>query len=132
VRHGIACTLAAACLLGCGGNPSPLRGYRVLVESHDSLSDYMARALARRGFNVKRRVSGGSPPTAALVTFSFREVGDVPTIWFHARMADTRTGAIVAAVSAPLDSLGPTAGIRAASVADSFAAHLEHGPPSPP
>ena len=69
---------------------------------------------------------------AALVTFSFREVGDVPTIWFHARMADTRSGAIVAAVSAPLDSLGPTLGIRAASVADSFAAHLQQAPASPP
>ena len=132
MKRGIPCLLAAACLLGCGGNRSPLRGYRVLVESHDSLSDYLARALSRRGFNVKRRVSGGSPPTAALVTFSFREVGDVPTIWFHARMADTRSGAIVAAVSAPLDSLGPTLGIRAASVADSFATHLQQAPASPP
>jgi len=35
-------------------------------------------------------------------------------------------------VSAPLDSLGPTLGIRAASVADSFAAHLQQAPASPP
>jgi hypothetical protein len=120
--------LAAACASG----GSPLQGYRVLIESRDSLSDSLAKALSRRGFSVKRHVSGGSPPTAALVTFTFREVGDTPGVWFHARLADTRSGAIVAVVSVPLDSLGRTAGAQAKSVADSFAAHLRHGPDSPP
>ena len=128
----IPCILAAACVLGRSGQ-SPLRGYRLVIESHDSLSDDLARALSKRGFSVKRHVSGGSPPTAALVTFEFREVGDAPPIvWFHARMADTRNGTIVAAVSAPLDSLGSTTAARAQSVADSFAAHLRRGPDSPP
>lgn len=129
----IPCLLAAACLPGAGGNQSSLRGYRVMIESHDSLSDDLARALSKRGFSVKRHVSGGGPPTAALVTFEFREVGDAPpVVWLHARMADTRSGTIVAAVSAPLDSLGSTTAARAQSVADSFAAHLRRGPDSPP
>jgi hypothetical protein len=126
------CMLAAGCLFGAGGTPSPLRGYRVLIEAHDSLSDDLARALARKGFIVRRRVRGSSPPTAALVTFTFRELGDTPTIWFNARLADTRSGAIVAAVSAPLDSLGGTLATRAQSLADSFAAHLGQRHASPP
>jgi hypothetical protein len=126
------CILAAGCLFGGGGTPSPLRGYRVLIETRDSLSDYLARALSRKGFAVRRHVRGGSPPTAALVTFTFQELGDVPTIWFNARLADTRSGAIVAAVSAPLDSLGATNAIRAQSIADSFATHLVSRPDSPP
>jgi hypothetical protein len=116
--------LAAGCVLGPGVRPSPLRGYRVLIETHDSLSDHLARALARKGFTVRRQVRGGSIPTAALVTFTFRELGAKPTIWFHARMADTRSGAIVAAVSAPLDALGATAATCAKSLADSFATRL--------
>jgi hypothetical protein len=47
-------------------------------------------------------------------------------------MADTRSGAIVAAVSAPLDALGGSAAVRAQSLADSFAAHLKERPDSPP
>lgn len=116
--------VAAACVLGPGVPPSPLRGYRVLIETHDSLSDYLARALSRKGFAVRRQVRGGSLPTAALVTFTFRELGAKPTVWFDARMADTRSGVIVAAVSAPLDALGATAATRAKSLADSFATRL--------
>jgi hypothetical protein len=118
--------------LGAGGTPSPLRGYRVLIEAHDSLSDHLARALARKGFTVRRHVRGGSAPTAALITFMFRDSGDSSTLWFNARMADTRSGAIVAAVSAPLDALGRTTAVRAQSLADSFAAHLARGRNSPP
>jgi hypothetical protein len=126
-RRGVvvtACILAAGCVVGRGATPPPLRGYRVLIETHDSLSDYLAVALSRKGFTVHRQVRGGSPATAALLTFTFREFNGTPTIWFHARLADTRSGAIVAAVSAPLDSLGGTAAMRAQSLADSFAAHL--------
>jgi hypothetical protein len=118
--------------LGASGTPSPLRGYRVLIEAHDSLSDQLARALARKGFTVRRHVRGGSAPTAALITFTFRDIGDSATVWFNARMADTRSGAIVAAVSAPLDALGGSAAVRAQSLADSFAAHLKERPDSPP
>jgi hypothetical protein len=126
------CVLAAGCFVGAGGTPSPLRGYRVLIESHDSLSDYLARALSRKGFTVRRHVRGGSPPTAALFTFTFRELGRTPAIWFEARLADTRSGAIVAAVSAPFDALGGTVATRAQSVADSFAARLvQHHKSSP-
>lgn len=125
------CIVAAGCFLGAGGT-SPLRGYRVLIEAHDSLSDHLAQALARKGFTVRRHVTGGSPPTAGLVTFTFREFGDSSPVWFNARLADTRSGAIVAAVSAPLDSLGPTATVRAQSLADSFAAHLSQRGDSPP
>ena len=126
-RWGVAVAsgvLAAGCVLGPGVRPSPLRGYRVLIETHDSLSDYLARALSRKGFPVRRQVRGGSLPTAALVTFSFYELGAKPMVWFHARMADTRSGVVVAAVSAPLDSLGATTAARAKSLADSFATRL--------
>ena len=127
-----ACILAAGCFFGRGSTPSPLRGYRVLIEAHDSLSDGLARALTRKGFTVRRHVKGGSPPTAALVTFSFRELGDMPTIWFHARLADSRSGAIVATVSVPVDSLANTAAVLAQSLADSFAAQLAQRRDSPP
>ena len=119
-----ACILGAGCAHGRSGTPRPLRDYRVLIETHDSLSNSLAGALSRKGFTVRRQVRGGSPPTAALLTFSFRELGGTPTIWFNARLADTRSGVIVAAVSVPLDSLGGTAAIQARSLADSFAAHL--------
>jgi hypothetical protein len=92
----------------------------------------MARALSRKGFTVRRHVQGGSVPTAALVTFTFREIGPPPTIWFHARMADTRSGAILAAVSTPLDSLGGKAANQAKILADSFAARLAPQRNSPP
>ncbi len=112
---------------------SSLRGYRVLIEARDSLSDYLVSALAHRGFTVGRRIKGGSHPTAALVTFVYREAGPGPATWFSARLADTRSGVVVAAVTAPLDSLGPTTRARAESLADSLAARLtSHSPVSPP
>jgi hypothetical protein len=112
-------------LFGGGGTPSPLRGYDLLIEGKDPFSEDLVQALSHKGFTVRRRLKGGSPPTAALVTFTFRELNEPPTLWFHARLADTRSGLTVAAVSAPLDSLGATAAIRAQSIADSFAAHLK-------
>lgn len=128
IRWRVAVTggiLTAGCVLGPGVKPSPLRGYRVLIESRDALSDHLARALTRKGFTVRRHVRGGSLQTAGLVTFTFRELGGTPTTWLHARLADTRSGAVVAAVSIPLDSLGATPDLRARTLADSFAARLE-------
>ena len=117
--------LGAACALFTSHPASPLQGYRILIEAHDSLSDALAKALAARGFSVRRRIRGGSAPTAALVTFTFR---DSTITWFHARLADTRSGAIVAAVSVPRDSLGPASATQAKTLADSFAVLLRRAP----
>lgn len=100
----------------------------MLVPARDSLSDALAKALGKKGFTVRREVSGGSPPTAALVTFTFR---DSTTTWFAARLADTRTGTIVAAVSMPVDSLGKTSLDQARILADSIAALLAEPSPAP-
>ena len=127
------CLVLGACVLfPQRGTPSSLRGYDVLIETRDSLSEYLARAMVGKGFTVRRHVKGGSPPTAALITFTFRELGRSPIAWFDARLADTRSGVIVAAVSVPLDSLGRTAAARAHSLADSFAARLSHPAVSAP
>lgn len=124
--------LAAACATGRSRAPQPLHTYRVLIDTHDSLSEYLAGALSKKGFKVRRHVKGGNPPTAALLTFTFRELSGTPTVWFNARLADTRSGVVVAAVSVPLDSLGATPAIRAQCLADSFAAHLStHQDPAP-
>lgn len=127
------CLVLGACAVMPGrGKSSLLRGYDVLIEARDSLSDHLAQAMARKGFTVRRRIRGGSPRTAALITFTFRRLGATPTEWFNARLADTRSGVVVAAVSAPVDALGGTAAARARSVADSFAARLSRTPVSPP
>jgi len=120
-------TIAAFAVAGCGhgaGEPSPLRGYRILITTHDSVSEYLARALATRGFTVRRQVRGGAPPTAALVLFTFRELNGSPETRLEARLADTRTGNVVAAVSVALDSTGQGAARRAEALADSLAARL--------
>jgi hypothetical protein len=103
--------------------PDALRGYEILVTSHDSLGRGIAQGLARRGFRVRTRVRGGSRPTAYLLAFIFRETDPPALTWLHVRLADTRTGAIVAAVSAPLDSLGASAAQRARAIVDSLAAN---------
>ncbi len=72
---------------------------------------------------MRSRVRGGGRPTAYLVAFIFRETEPPALTWLHVRLADTRTGAIVAAVSAPLDSLGPSAEQRARAIVDSLAAN---------
>jgi len=135
VKRGVvaSCIVLLTSCFGHTHPPLPLRGYRVLIEARDSLSDYLASALSHRGFTVGRRIKGGSHPTAALVTFVYTEAGPGPATWFNARLADTRSGVVVAAVTAPLDSLGPTARARAESLADSLAARLtSHPPVSPP
>ena len=44
----VICVLGAACVFG-SSPPSPLRGYRLVIEGRDSLSDYLAAALALSG-----------------------------------------------------------------------------------
>ena len=102
--------------------PSALRGYEILITRRDSLSQGIAEGLRRRGFTVRRQVRGGSRPTAFLLAFTFRDAEPPAVTWIHVRLADTRTGAIVAAVSAPLDSLGATTPDHARSIVDSLAA----------
>ncbi|HEX4628559.1 MAG TPA: hypothetical protein VH137_07195 [Gemmatimonadales bacterium] len=115
--------------------PSALRGYEILITRHDSLGRDLAQGLTRRGFTVRDRVRGGGRATAYLFAFTFLET-DPPgagVTWLHVRLADTRTGAIVAAVSLPLDSLGgPVAGY-AGAIVDSLAASAAlRREPSPP
>ena len=102
--------------------PSALRGYEILITRRDSLGQGVAEGLRRRGFTVRRDVRGGSRPTAYLLTFTFHEAEPPALTWLHVRLADTRTGTIVAAVSAPLDSLGATTPDRARAIVDSLAA----------
>jgi hypothetical protein len=127
VQRSVAFCLAltlSACLPFSSGHSSPLSGYRVLVEARDSASEYLAQALARKGFTVRRRVRGGSPPTAALITFTFPAEPPSREIWYAVRLADTRSGAVVAAVSAPLALLAPSPAERAQQLADSLVARL--------
>jgi len=119
--------LLAALLSACAPptryeQPSGLRGYDILITRRDSLGQGIAEGLERRGFRVRRWVRGGGRPAAYLLTFTFREVEPPAVTWLHLRLADTRTGAIVAAVSAPLDSLGATTLERARAIVDSLAA----------
>ena len=102
--------------------PSALRGYEILITRRDSLGQGIAEGLRRRGFTVRRDVRGGSRPTAFLLAFTFREAEPPAVTWLHVRLADTRTGAIVAAVSAPLDSLGATTPDHVRAIVDSLAA----------
>ncbi|HVH66533.1 MAG TPA: hypothetical protein VM716_01560 [Gemmatimonadales bacterium] len=104
--------------------PSDLRAYEILITRHDSLGRELAQGLKRRGFTVRDRVRGGGRPTAYLFAFTFRET-DPPgggVTWLDVRLADTRSGAIVAAASVPLDSLGGPLAERAVVIVDSLAA----------
>ena len=119
--------LGNAVLLSCAPatryeSPSTLRGYEILITRRDSLGQGIAEGLRRRGFTVRQHVRGGSRPTAYLLVFTFREAEPPALTWLHVRLADTRTGAIVAAVSAPLDSLGATTPDHARAIVDSLVA----------
>lgn len=107
--------LLCAVLAGCGAGrlPSTLRGYDILVERRDPQGTELAGALRDAGFRVRRGVRGGSRPTAALIFFTFSEPGRGQSDWLHLRLADTRTGAIIAAVAIPLDSVAPNPRARA-------------------
>ncbi len=119
--------VASGVVFGCAPptryeQPSAVRGYEILITRRDSLGQGIAEGLRRRGFTVRRYVRGGSRPTAYLLTFTFRDAEPAAVTWFHVRLADTRTGAIVAAMSAPLDSLGATTPDHARAIVDSLAA----------
>lgn len=105
--------------------PSGVRAYELLVTRTDSLGQGIADGLKRRGFTVRRRVRGGSRPAAYLLLFTFRDTDPPQLTWLEARLADTRTGAIVAAASVPLDSVGPSAAERARVLVDSLAAQID-------
>ncbi|HKW41496.1 MAG TPA: hypothetical protein VJN39_09610 [Gemmatimonadales bacterium] len=107
--------------------PSTLRGYEILITRHDSLGRDLAQGLARRGFAVRDRVRGGGRPTAYLFTFTFRDTDPPGVTWLLVRLADTRTGAIVAAVSLPVDSLAGPLSAHAAAIVDSLAASAALG-----
>ncbi len=125
VRLGVvaSCGSVAACAPPTRyEQPSALRGYEILITRRDSLGQGVADGLQHRGFTVRREVRGGSRPTAYLLTFTIQEAEPPALTWLHVRLADTRTGTIVAAVSAPLDSLGATTLDRARAIVDSLAA----------
>jgi len=109
-----------------------LRAYEILITRGDSLGRELAQELRRRGFTVRRQVKGGSRPTAYLLAFTLREVEPPALTWLHVRLVDTRTGAIVAAVAAPLDSLGATTAARVRAIVDSLAANPALKRPLPP
>lgn len=100
--------------------PSSVGGYDILINRRDSLSRAIAHGLERRGYTVRAAVAGGSRATAYLLSFTQREIEPGAATWLYIRLADTRTGAIVAAVSAPLDSLGATVAARAQAIVDSL------------
>jgi len=100
--------------------PGSVRSYDILVTRKDSLSREIGRGLKRRGYSVRSAVKGGGAPTVYLLWFTQREPEPGAPTWLYIRLADTRTGAIVAAVSAPRDSLGSTVEARARAIVDSL------------
>jgi hypothetical protein len=100
--------------------PGPVRAYDILVTRKDSLSREIGRGLKRRGYSVRSAVKGGGAPTAYLLWFTQQDPEPGAPTWLYVRLADTRTGAIVAAVSGPRDSLGGTVEARAGAIVDSL------------
>ena len=108
-------TCIALLTVACGASrvPHSLRGYSVLVEEKDEQSIELARAMREQGIKVRPRVRGGSGHTAALIYFTFSDPGPGQPLWFHLRLADTRSGEIVGAATIALDSLTATPRARA-------------------
>ena len=126
-QRSVGLCVVASCVWSCAPatryeQPAALRGYDILITRRDSLGQGLAEGLRRRGFTVRQHVRGGSRPTAYLLAFTFRETEPPALLWILVRLADTRTGAIVAAVSAPLDSLGATTPDYVRAIVDSLAA----------
>jgi len=109
--------------LACGGGrvPHALRGYGIVVEEKDEQSVELARAMREQGVKVRPRVRGGSGPTAALIYFMFSDPGPGQPLWFHIRLADTRSGEVMGAATIPLDSLTTTARARALAAVKALA-----------
>ena len=130
--------LATASVVGaCASSGSyrvagQLKAYEILVPGRDSLSAGVAEAFARRGFRVRAAVRGGSRPTLAYVAFWFSEPGqgEGPGLrpLYYARLADTRTGGILAAATVSLDSLGSNLKSRVDSLVTLLTAPLRLTP----
>ena len=110
-------------LLGCasGRLPAQLHGYSIVVEEKDQQSVELARAMREQGIKVRPRVRGGSGPTAVLIYFTFSDPGPGQPLWFHLRLADTRSGEIIGAATIPLDSLTTTPRARAQAAVKALA-----------
>ncbi|HXO85985.1 MAG TPA: hypothetical protein VN803_10735 [Gemmatimonadales bacterium] len=115
-RTVVASVVAGALACASSRVPQALRGYDILVASHDSQSVELARAMKSAGYHVRDRVKGGSRPTAALIHFMFSEPGPEQPTWLHVRLADTRSGVIVGAAEIELDSTTQTPKARAQAV----------------
>jgi len=118
---GIVASWVVSCAPTTGYRPpaSP-RAYQILITRQDSLSRAIGKRLTRRGFTVRKEGKRGASPTAYLFSFTRREAEPGSPLWLYVRLTDTRTGALVAAVSAPLDSLGSTTDVRAQAIVDSL------------
>ena len=105
----------ALLLVACATSrvPAHLRGYDIVVEPKDEQSRALAGAMRDFGFRVRDHVRGGSRPTAVLIHFLFSEPGPGQPVWLHLRLADTRSGVIVATATIPLDSAVSSARARA-------------------
>ena len=124
----LACRRAVVqtCILltaACATNrlPDQLRGYSIVVEEKDEQSVQLARAMREQGIKVRSKVRGGSGPTAALIYFTFSDPGPGQPLWFHIRLADTRSGEIVGAATIPLDSATVTPRARAVAAIKALA-----------
>lgn len=106
--------------------PSSLHAYAFFVPGSDSLSAELGAAMRRHGYVVLPHVKGGSGPTASVLHFTYRDPGDSTGPVLHVRLADTRTGAIVAAASAVVAQLPPDPARRAEVLLDSLG--LARGP----
>jgi hypothetical protein len=118
VRAAVGAVVGGLAVLACATRavrvPHDVRGYEIVVEGRDTLSRAFARALGDAGFTIRPHPRGGNRPAAVLVFFVFREGPEGPSS-LYARLADTRTGRIVAAAEQPLDS-AVAAGPRAAAL----------------
>ncbi len=114
---GIVASWVVSCAPTTGYRPpaSP-RAYQILITRQDSLSRAIGKRLTRRGFTVRKEGKRGASPTAYLFSFTRREAEPGSPLWLYVRLTDTRTGALVAAVSAPLDSLGSTTDVTRVAV----------------
>ena len=122
-RRGVVASLCvfAACAPPTGYRaPAWARAYQIVVTRDDSLSRGIAAGLRARGFKVRDRVKGGGSPAAYLLLFSLRGSESGAPTWLYAQLADTRSGAVIAAVAAPLDSLGSNVAEQARAVVDSL------------
>jgi hypothetical protein len=116
--------LALGLALNCATSrvPAFLRRYDILVTAKDRQSIALAKAMRSSGYHVRERVRGGSRPTAVLVHFTSSDPGSQGPTWLYVRLADTRTGVIVAAAAIEVDSTTRTPDARAAAAVRALAA----------